>query len=76
MLNLVLLHTVPYKVTNRPPLSFPMLTHGFLLRYFEISDESENTDVCKRMVVHEFVLFETQTSATMLNTFEMLMWQN
>ena len=27
---------------------------------FEISDEPENTDVCQRMVVHEFVLFETQ----------------
>ena len=35
--------------------------------YFEIADEPENTDVCKRMAMHECVLFETQPSATMLN---------
>ena len=34
--------------------------------------EPENTDVCEKIVVHEFVLFETQPSASMLNIFEML----
>ena len=40
--------------------------------YFEISDGLENTDVHNRMVMHEFVLLETQPSTTTLKTFEML----
>ena len=34
-----------------------------------MSDKPENTDVCNKIVVHEFVLFETQPSATMLNIY-------
>ena len=44
---------------------FPMLTYSCLLRHFEISDEPENIDMRNKMVVPEFVLFETQPSATM-----------
>ena len=29
-------------------------------------DESENNDLCTRIVLHEFALFETQPSSTML----------
>ena len=66
------MHTVPSK-SNRPPLS-PMLTHSCLLSnrgtlYFEIADEPDNTDVCKRMAMYKFVLFEIQPGATMLNTY-------
>ena len=52
---------------NRPPLSSPMSAYSFLLNNIDIS---ENTDMCKWMVVHEFVLFETPSNATMLNNYQ------
>ena len=42
---------------------FLMLTHGFLFNNIGILkflEKPENTDVCKRIVLHEFVLFETR----------------
>ena len=56
---------------NVLPLSSPMLTYSCLLNYRGTLDKPENTDVCKRMVVHEFVLFETQplVTTTMLDIY-------
>ena len=56
------------KITGHPYLP-PMLTYSWLLSksYFEILDEPENADVCKRMVMHDCMLFETQLSEYLLN---------
>ena len=56
---------------NRPPISSPHYNTGCLLNimYFEISDKPENTDMCKRMIVHEFVLLNIYCNVTCGNMF-------